>query len=405
MASIHLQSSGKWYISFRWAGEQFLRSSRTKSKREARLVQGLVDDTISKLRTGRLDLPDDGTEIGAFILSGGKIKAVAETITLEEAGKKYLEDAYDKGELTLKGERKHLRHFCRILNGRTKLNRIDLSALKNYARKRQAEPNRNGGTVSGATIHKEFLTYWQLWQWAFRENHVTGICPLKDPANPRKWAIRLPKQAEKEPFRTWDAIETKIRRERIAKKNRKKLWDRLYLDETQVAELLEYVGQHPKYSFMLLPFMLAARAGLRRGEIAASRTTDILLTDNIINIREGKKDKNFSTTTRHCLLSKGLRQHLEDNKLDREHLVVNRDGKHLSADSLTDQFRQTVKNSKWEVLRGWHTLRHSFASICLRKEIPIHITAKWMGHTTQEMIELYQKSYIQDEREFAKKLD
>jgi integrase len=129
------------------------------------------------------------------------------------------------------------------------------------------------------------------------------------------------------------------------------------------------------------------------------------LADGLIDIREKKRDKTATGSTRHCVLSASLRKCLEADGLDREYLVVNADGKPMTADMLSDQFIQTLKDSKWAVLRGWHTLRHSFGSICLRKGIPIHVTARWMGHTTQEMIELYQKTYIQDEHDWAKRLD
>jgi len=277
--------------------------------------------------------------------------------------------------------------------------------MKRYVKQRLSEDNRNGGKVSGTTVHKELTTFEQLWQWARGEKHVICQCPTKDADNPRKRAIKLPKKAGKEPRRTWAEIEQEIELRGLDEEQAKPLWAKLILDDEQVAELLDYVKDHPRYSFMFLPFMLAARAGMRRSEIAAARCSDVRLSDGLLDIRERKRVKHQSSSTRHCVLSQSLRQCFESDGLDRVYLVTNADGHAMTPDMLSDQFVQTLKNSKWSVLGGWHTLRHSFGSICLRKGIPIHVTAKWMGHTTQEMIELYQNIYIQDEYEFAKLLD
>jgi len=54
-------------------------------------------------------------------------------------------------------------------------------------------------------------------------------------------------------------------------------------------------------------------------------------------------------------------------------------------------FKSTLAGSKWKVVRGFHVLRHTFGAICVRAGIPMHVTAKWMGHTTEEMRDLYQQ--------------
>jgi len=408
MASL-VKKSGQFYVQFRWPpgrqGNQYTRNCKTDKKRPADAVRHLVENTIDRL-TRRGDEIPDHVDAGDYILSGGKVKEIADGTTLEAAGRAYIEDRTDKAPLTLKGEKKHLRHLCRVLKDKTRIDRVGLDELKKYVKKRRTEPNRAGGKVSDATIRKELVTYKQLWEWAFEEGKVVGQCPLMKKNNPKKWAINLRKDSETEPFRTWAQIEKKIKREKLNPTEAKVCWAKLYLDDKQVAELLTYVSEHPRYSFMLLPFMLAARAGMRRREISVALCSDVVLEDNLIHIHEQKRDKGKEGTTRHCILSTTLNKELEVAIKEREaRLVVNGEGKAFTEDMLTDQFRATVKNSKWDALKGWHTLRHSFASVCLSKDIPVHITAKWMGHTTQEMIELYQKTYIQDEQECAKLLD
>jgi integrase len=57
----------------------------------------------------------------------------------------------------------------------------------------------------------------------------------------------------------------------------------------------------------------------------------------------------------------------------------------------------TLKDGKWKVLRGFHVLRHSFGSNLARSgKVSRDTIAKWMGHTTEEMKDLYQHLFPQD---------
>ena len=60
-------------------------------------------------------------------------------------------------------------------------------------------------------------------------------------------------------------------------------------------------------------------------------------------------------------------------------------------------FKQTLRGSKWEIIRGFHLLRHSFGSNLARSgEVSRDTIAEWMGHTTEEMKTLYQHLFPQD---------
>ena len=155
-------------------------------------------------------------------------------------------------------------------------------------------------------------------------------------------------------------------------------------------------------------FALAALAGLRRSEILNMEVADVRLDDGLLIITERKKDKSKSETKRRVLmvpkLKKLLETYINDHRQTGTYLIVDADGEPLTDDMAVRCFKAAIANSKWAVLPGYHCLRHSFASICLRKGIPIHVTAKWMGHTTEVMIKLYQKLYPEDEREWIKRL-
>ena len=63
----------------------------------------------------------------------------------------------------------------------------------------------------------------------------------------------------------------------------------------------------------------------------------------------------------------------------------------------TDHFKRTLRDSKWSVVAGFHVLRHSFGSNLIRTgKVSSDVVARWMGHTTMEMRELYQHLFPQD---------
>ncbi|MCH7727872.1 MAG: hypothetical protein IH991_15545 [Planctomycetes bacterium] len=60
MASIELDPVSKRYrIRFRFNGQPFKRSIRTKDRKEARSIRGRVKETLTLIERGRLVVPDD----------------------------------------------------------------------------------------------------------------------------------------------------------------------------------------------------------------------------------------------------------------------------------------------------------------------------------------------------------
>ena len=94
----------------------------------------------------------------------------------------------------------------------TALCSITLEVIQNYVNTRRKKSNRFGGKVSGATIKKELTTFMQIWDWARQRQYVDGVCPIKDPNHPRKWAVKIPKSEQSQKFMTWEEIERRIAR-------------------------------------------------------------------------------------------------------------------------------------------------------------------------------------------------
>ncbi len=71
----------------------------------------------------------------------------------------------------------------------------------------------------------------------------------------------------------------------------------------------------------------------------------------------------------------------------------------ITRDEAHDHFKRTLAGSKWEVLRGYHVLRHSFASNCALKGVDQRLINSWLGHQTEEMVQRYRHLFPTQESE------
>ena len=263
-------------------------------------------------------------------------------------------------------------------------------------------------TYSSATIRKELTTFRQIWVWAQRRGHVANSCPLLGPE--KRWELQLPKPVERVKFQTWEQIERRIERGGLSSAEIRKLWEGLYLDEDRIRELLVFFKEHAAYSFIYPMLAFGVYTGARRSEILRSQIDDIdFQTDQII-IRERKRRKHLAASTRYVPLHPRLRSDLK------EWFEVHPGGQftiacpeymqrrkrtngpqQLTLSQATHHFKHTLRKSKWDVIRGFHVLRHSFGSNLARSgKVPSEVIAAWMGHTTEEMRSLYQHLFPQD---------
>lgn len=300
MATLKLDPrNGMWLVRFRFDGQQFQRSCRTTRKAAAVRVLAAVEDAVELLNTGRLAVPEC-EDLGKWILSGGKSNGGKKAQRTPAARFGAVCDAYfadqkQKAPATLHQETTHLGHLKRLLKPHTPLSAITLQLLKRYSEKRSNEKFR-GKHVSSKTIRKELTTFRQIWIWAQRNGRIERTCPLLGPDG--RWEVHLekPKQALK--FQTWSQIERRIARGGITETEISELWRSLFLDESEVSELLEYVKENASHAFQYAMFVFAAYTGARRSEICRSQIDDFDLEQNQVLIRERKRRKNFSGTAR-----------------------------------------------------------------------------------------------------------
>ena len=64
----------------------------------------------------------------------------------------------------------------------------------------------------------------------------------------------------------------------------------------------------------------------------------------------------------------------------------------LTPNEASDHLRR-VLTGEWAVVRGWHTLRHSFISACASQGVDQRLLQEWCGHMTTEISRRYAHLY------------
>jgi integrase len=388
MANLYQNTAGVWLVRFRFGGRQYYRSLDTTDEKQANGAKAQVEETLGLLKRGRLALPPGAgaDEAGLFIISGGK---VAHRPTVTPTGKtlKEVTDAYfaelpegAKAASSVYTEKIHVGHLLRILKGPTPLNQIGVSELQGYVTKRSRESGQRDRKVQPATIKKELMTFGQVWAFAQARKWVEGSLDKSE--------VRLPKPAEKPPFQTWKEIQKTIERGGLTDQEVEALWDCLFLNEKEVLELLGYVKKKAAYPFIYPMFAFAAFTGARRSEIIRSEISDFNFDGKHVVLREKKRKRAVRESYRQVQLNghleKTVRKWLASHP-GGQLTICSKPDRPLTPKAAHHHFSKTLEGSKWSKVRGFHVLRHSFASICAMRGVAEGIIDAWLGHQTLEM--------------------
>lgn len=400
MASLVKDKGGNYLVSFRWGGKQFTRSLDTRDAAVAQAGAARVEETIMRLKRGWADLPPDA-EPGVFILSGGERtnKSVVGPTPVHHTPAAPLTvstlfDLYTahlppgRKELnTLLTERIHRNHLVRILGPDTPVESISLAEAQRYSSRRSGEVWR-GRPIGSDTIRKELKTLRYVWGWGHGLGHLSTACgwKLKD--------LNFGKDPGREPFRTMTEIEKRIARGGLSEEEKERLWECLFLTGDEVRGCLDFVRTHATAPFVYPMFVFFALTGARRSELCRSRIDDFDFENQVVHVRERKRDRTKRETVRNVDLHDRLAEVMRgwfDQHPGGQFTLAQEDGKPVSISLASTHFEKTLAvHEKWRNVRGFHTFRHSFASILAMKGVDQRVIDALMGHQTEEMRKRYQ---------------
>ena len=406
MAGVRKKGDG-WHCTFRFQGRRYYFAVGSVSEEQALAKGAEVDETLTLLERGRLTVPE-GVALEDFVAAGGKVRLISarpEVITARQMIDHYLQ-THANGtveENSLGTSRTHLNQFAETVGERYRVQSLTLIKLQEHIDRRRKKG------VSPVTLKKEVSSVRACWNWATVSGLLTGTFPGR--------GLRYPKGEEKEPFRTFAEIEAVIAAGKPDDARRDVLWESLYLTRPEVEEFLEHVRTHGTLPWIYPMMTFAAYTGARRSEMLRALVTDVDLAAGIITIREKKRVKGKRSTRSAPITPKldvALRawmeirpnspflfcqsQRVTRSKTKREGPTA------VTKDEVHDHFRRTVEESKWQVLRGYHVLRHSFISALASEGVDQRVIDEIVGHQSEEQRKRYRHLYPGVMREAIKKV-
>lgn len=426
------ERGGSFRLFFRFQGKQRTFPLGKVSKQEAEAKSAQVDYLLLRLRQRLIELPP-GVEVSEFLQHDGRPPELAPAgprgnahlVTLRDRFLDVHAGAHEKN--TLYTTRIHFNHLIATLGEKFPLPELAQADLQRHADRRAREG------IAPVTIKKEINGFRAAWNWARR----TGIVSKEWPGK----GLVYQKASEKPPFQTRAEITRKIARGGLTDAQESELWESLYLTAEELPEFLQYASQAARHAFIYPMLCMAAHTGARRSELIRADISDVDFDAHVVTIREKKRVRGKQTSRRvpfplSPLLAEVLKGwlavHPGGNHLfchsgevarskkrsprtgykngegrpttDKGRLASLKDRNQPGFEALTesesaDHFARTVKGSKWVVVPGWHTLRHSFASICASRGIDQRLIDAWMGHQTLEQQRRYQHLFPQKQQD------
>lgn len=404
-------TSGRYKICFRWGGRKLKTTLKTKKRKDAEATLLRFEENINLLERGRLDLPPDA-DVATFLLSDGKLTRnpkdlpAPQALSLGDLRDRYIQ-THSNGAIeqnSLDTVKMHLRHFVTGLGESFAVQTLNLVHLQRHVDRRSRKKGIRNRPISPTTLRKEMASLRACWNWGVQAGLVKGPFPNR--------GLRYPKADEKPPFQTWQEIERQIQRGGPSDGQQQDLWDCLFLTMPEIAEFLAFVKDQARHIFFFPMVCFAAHTGARRSEMLRCQIGDVDLEGRTVILHEKKRAKGKRTMRRVPLsdflcavLHDWLANHPGGQYLFCHQLHVAHSKKRrsvpvpLTRNEAHDQFKRAMADSKWAVLRGWHVLRHSFASNCAAKGIDQRLIDEWMGHQTEEMRRRYRHLFPDQQRQ------
>lgn len=398
MASLE-NRTGYFNVVFRFGGKKYTRSLHTDDENEAHRLLRNLEQTVRDIKSGRINLPPDA-DIPTFLLSDGKLTNPP-AVTTDEANevRTSLHDLFRSffdslpenslEESTISQMETHRKNLLRVLGETIYVDDIDLNKLDEYSKNRRQEKGRRKGEISANTIKKELVTLRRVWKWGKKRGKLTSELPeMRD--------VQLPKSAELPVFQTFSEITMQIEQDNLTQKQSEQLWECLYLRTDEIDEVLRHVRSRAQHTFLYPMFVAAAHTGARRSELMRSQLSDIR--DDVLIIHEKKRRRGQISTRRvpmSALLKETLREWKEEHPggsytfATADSLSQPLNTQAITRDAAHHHFKSVLRDSKWNVIRGWHCLRHSFISNLASQAIDQRLIDEFVGHTTEAMRRRY----------------
>jgi integrase len=133
--------------------------------------------------------------------------------------------------------------------------------------------------------------------------------------------------------------------------------------------------------------LMALRTGMRQGELRALQWSSMDWLTRSVAVRHSRDDHQRllvppkNGRTRHIPLDTDVYTLLHARKRGTGYVFLASDGQPFTSDRLHDAMQRLLRQAKFRRI-GWHTLRHTFASLLAMRGVPLPAIKELLGHAT-----------------------
>ncbi len=391
----------KCLIQFYWRGKQRTKSLGVTTPANAQRCKADVESALDAIRHGRIPsasrLLEDGVDILDIVFPNEKTAHLLK-VNGSDDGKRngvrpgnspavrdlvttcvgHLKSNESDGHW--RRVKSRLSHFVNFAGGMS-VARLDGDSLDEFLAGRKSDGVRD------ETRKNEMASIRAMLNWAVEKGRIESTPITKFP---------IVKTDDGDPFLFKADIDRMIADGSCSSEEIDRLGKRMVLAPEDVERLITLARS--KDDRLVAPIRLVSATGIRRGEMAGLRRADFDPNLGRITVHSGKGSRSKKQTVRlvdvHARVLPAMRDHfaalpegsawlfpvLEPTTKrisERPHMVCR-------ADRAGRLMRELLVGTEFELLGGWHALRHSFITICVWQGLTFEQISQWTGHIERE---------------------
>ena len=451
MAYLRRRSGGRFSLLIYWKGKKHQKGLCTTDSTDAAQIKLDVEEQLRRIRNGEASkatqLLDEGFSIVDVLFGCPEIDKrltsdpEANPLTLRE-----LSDAYLEYQLPTVGpdERYNstarFKKLCEFFGDDRRVMTITESALTAY------HVHRRDEGLNGTSVRKEFGSLKAAITWAVRNKRLP-VSPISDWPQIKvrrlkrfEWKSDIDRMIAAQSFESDDERRAYL----------KEMSARMVLTASDMRDLIDLARR--EQPVLVVPLMSVCATGMRRKEMVQLRKEDFDPQRGTLMISSRKQSRTEDVTTRTVVLPRHVADAVKDHferlparermlfpvfsqidrsynnrwveyefdaqgqpRLGRDHRkVVKRNGRGdpvlrrrttPGERGITERARrllnQLIRETEFELMGGWHCLRHSFISILVAQGKTWDQIAAFVGHLDQRTTQRYIHFMPKDKRDTA----
>lgn len=157
------------------------------------------------------------------------------------------------------------------------------------------------------------------------------------------------------------------------------------MTEGEIAQLVEAIEK----PILRLAVLFMAKTGLRVNEVVMLKLSAVDLETNIIHVIEGKGGKYREVPIAESLRTELIEYLQQTREADSEYFFATKKTGRLSAQYINRELKMAAKALGWDKNITNHTMRRSFATILLNKNVNIVTIQHLLGHSSLRTTSIY----------------